>query len=278
MISRTLLASALVAAVPCASSIALPENSNPLLTKRGSITIDPRCSSYAGVSEGVNEAEMMSQLATDVLNGDMKGQWTNARNAFFGDTDTEKTHILVCRVSPSTDTYSKIANVDSTHDVTLWCANRWEEYKGKLAAHRTSITLDSLTREEYADYKAAGFVDGENLVLCTFALQDYTSLATLDHAPGPGQPMDQYKLTYGSMFVHEFSHIFGTKDSSVYAYDYTAVTQIVNDYRSNTLKVKTITPGTFADAYFYFALAVSTVTTPAMAYFDWSGGHAISVA
>lgn len=84
----------LLAATPYSNAIALPDPSVRSLSKRG-ITIDPRCNEHAGVVEGIKEAQDMANRVISVLNGDMKGQWTNARNAIFGDeTITSKAHLL----------------------------------------------------------------------------------------------------------------------------------------------------------------------------------------
>lgn len=125
------------------------------------------------------------------------------------------------------------------------------ENKG-LAAYRFHV--DPNDKDTYPDDTAVGYADGNNLVVCNFAIRRYAPLKTYDPKPAPGQPFEQYKWTYGSMFVHEFSHIFGTLDSSVYEYGYTASTQLVSDTIAGKSKDKSVTPGMFADSYSFLAL------------------------
>ena len=109
--------------------------------------------------------------------------------------------------------------------------------------------------DAYNEQLACGFQVGHNIVVCPSALpggsRGFQSLASVD--PGPGSNLDCYKSTWGAMFVHELSHVFGTRDwAPYYAYGFDPAKQIASDAAIG--QSHGATPLTNADTFSLFAL------------------------
>jgi hypothetical protein len=160
---------------------------------------------------------------------------------------------------------SKIFTFPSSFKILIICHRTWVSNTSPyLDAYALPVTdsTDPDEHQSYIDDKALGFVDGQNIVLCDETLpggkRGFDLLANLH--PAAGDDIEQFKSSYASMFTHEFSHLYGTKDfKQVYGYGFRAAKQIATDTAAGTnaydndAKEKP-TPGNNADSYAFFAL------------------------
>lgn len=137
-----------------------------------------------------------------------------------------------------------------------------------LDAYQLPLDNSNPNDQEYVDDKALGFVDGQNIVLCPETLpggkRGFDLLANLK--PAAGDDIEKFKSSYASMFTHEFSHLYGTKDfKKVYGYGFRAAVRIAADTAAGTNAVDSDagekpTPGKNADSFAFFALGSSSLT------------------
>jgi hypothetical protein len=131
-----------------------------------------------------------------------------------------------------------------------------------LDAYQLSLDNSDPTNQNYIDDKALGFSDGQNIVICPETLPNgqrgFKLLANLQ--PAPGDDIEQFKSSYASLFTHEFSHLYGTKDfKQVYGYGFQAAKQIATDTANGNNAFDSDagerpTPGNNADSFAFFAL------------------------
>jgi hypothetical protein len=81
--------------------------------------------------------------------------------------------------------------------------------------------------------------------------------------PPTGDDIETFKSTYESMFIHEFSHIYGTLDftgAGGYGYGYDAAKQIASDKLAGVVNPvnPNAEPGLNADSYGFFAIGSSS--------------------
>lgn len=113
-----------------------------------------------------------------------------------------------------------------------------------------------LNHESYSEQLSCGFQSGYNIVVCPSALpggsRGFQELSTID--PGPGSALQCYKDTWGAMFVHELSHVFGTNDyGPPYGYGFEGAQKIASDAKGGSAK-NGASPLKNADTFSLFAL------------------------
>ncbi|KAL9101517.1 MAG: hypothetical protein Q9163_003227 [Psora crenata] len=241
--------------------------------RKREVTFDSSCKPYQVIEQGVLDAAILAQNASAILQIDNTDNpfelgpdpWEAVRLALFGDEQQSPTNLIVAmydQIASNPDVHvfcgmptQKTATDEACHDLNDCVLNGYHAFHNFVDpawADRSHKEHDGYVHET-----ECGFPEGHNVVVCpgSFPGGIYGFSRLNDFEPKAGQSLDCGKQTWGAMFVHELSHVFGTRDHGAkYGFDG------ARDVQKGI--ITGATPLTFADTFSLFALDLPMPNLP----------------